>query len=195
MANIEVTDVSFVDSWAPDSLQSVDVKIDNHEAVGPVGWGPVACPDSGLVNDGHMTDVTLRIRSSQGIVVWEGTKGQCVPVERPSTSLGPNATVSFEPRIATPGEYTVQAEVQVRGDNGNDTSDLYPLVVEDSGATVPPQGDDRDAGLLPGAEAPDLSQAGPDWMDEAAWLVAALIVVVMLGQLFDVEIPAGGATS
>jgi len=155
VANIEITGVDLANSWAPGATQSVDIHIDNHESVGPVGWGPVTCGD-GWVNNGHMVDVTLRIRNSTtGTVVFEETKGECIPVERPSTAFGPNATVSFEPSVSETGTYTVRADLQARGNNGTDQSDTYPLRVEDGGADLPPSGDERGAGLLPGVDTPD----------------------------------------
>lgn len=155
MANIEITGVDLANSWAPGATQSVDVHVDNHESVGPVGWGPVVCPSDGIVNDGHMVDVTLRIRNSTtGTVVFEKTKGECIPVERPSTAFASNATVSFSPSVSSEGSYTVRASLQVRGNNGTDQSDTYPLRVEEGGATVPPSGDERGGGLLPGVDAP-----------------------------------------
>lgn len=156
MANIEITGVDLVSSWAPGMTQSVDVHIDNHETVGPVGWGPVVCDSDGIVNDGHKADITLRIRdSTTGTVVWEATKSECIPVERPSTSFGPNATVSFAPSVSDSGSYTVRVDLQVLGNNGNDQSDTYPLQVEQGGATAPPDGDEHGAGLLPGVDTPD----------------------------------------
>jgi len=154
VANIEITGVDLANSWAPGATQSVDVHVDNHESVGPAGWGPVTCGD-GWVNNGHMVDVTLTIRDSTTGVVVEETKGECIPVERPSTSFSPNATVSFSPSVSETGTYTVRAELQVRGNNGTDQSDTYPLRVEEGGRMVPPSGDERGGGLLPGVDAPD----------------------------------------
>jgi hypothetical protein len=155
VANIEITGVDLLTSWAPGATQSVDVHVDNHETVGPVGWGPVVCDSDGIVNDGHKVEVTLRIRdSTTGTVVWEATKSECIPVERPSTSFGPNATLSFAPSVTESGSYTVRANLQVLGNNGGDQSDTYPLQVEQGGATAPPDGDERGAGLLPGVDAP-----------------------------------------
>ncbi|WP_251327919.1 hypothetical protein [Haloplanus pelagicus] len=152
MANIEITAVEMTNSWATGVPQSVDVKIDNHESMGPAGWGPVVCPSDGIWNAGHMTDVSLRIEDADtGAVVWSATKPTCIPVERPSTSLGANAIVHFEPSVDSSGNYVVSAEVQVRGDNGKDTSDLYPLTVGSGGSDLPPNGDERGAGLFPGA--------------------------------------------
>ncbi|MFD1632280.1 hypothetical protein ACOZ4L_05745 [Haloplanus ruber] len=154
MANIPITAVEFADTWAPGTIQSVDVKIDNKETTGPAGWGPAVCPSDGIWNDAHMTDVTLRIETATGETVYEETKGECIPAERPSTAAGPNATVHFEPSISDPGEYAVVAEVQVRGGNGFDRSDRYPLTVGSGGATQPPEGGERGAGLFPGADVP-----------------------------------------
>jgi len=155
VANIEITAVEMADTWATGASQSVDVKIDNHESVGPVGWGPVVCSSDGIWNTGHMSDVILRIEDADtGTVVWEASKGKCIPVERPSTSLGANATVHFEPSVDSAGTYVVTAEVQVRGDNGTDTSDRYPLTVGAGGSDLPPSGDERGAGLFPGADVP-----------------------------------------
>jgi hypothetical protein len=189
MANIEITAVEFAESWAPGSSQSVDVKIDNHETVGPIGWGDVVCPSDGTVNDGHMTDVTLRIEdATTGVSVYEETKGECVPVERPSTSFGPNATVHFSPSISTAGDYVVRATLQVRGNNGSDTSDSYPLTVGSGGADTPQPGDDRDAGLLPGSglddAVDDVGGVADDPLgaavDNPAVAAAALLVLLIV---------------
>jgi hypothetical protein len=182
MANVEITAVDFAGPWSPGAMQSVDVAIDNKETVGPAGWGPVACSSDGLVNDGHMTDVTLRIEdAATGVAAYEETKGECIPVERPSTAFGPNATVHFSPSLPA-GEYVVRAELQVRGDNGTDRSDSHPLTVEAGGATQPPDGEDGRGGLLPGvgdgSDGIDLSDPLGSAADNPA--IAAVGVILML---------------
>ncbi|AXG09474.1 hypothetical protein [Haloplanus rubicundus] len=185
MADIPITSVEFADSWAPGTIQSVDVKIDNKETMAPAGWGPAVCSSDGIWNSGHMTDVTLIIEDPSGAVVWERTKGECIPAERPTTAGGPNATVHFEPSISTAGEYAVIAEVQVRGNNGFDRSDRYPLTVGSGGLTTPPAGDDRDAGLFPdsGLEdvADDVSDAASNPIGAAVDNPALAAGAVLLG--------------
>jgi len=190
MANIEITAVEFADSWAPGATQSVDVRIDNHESLGPAGWGPVVCGSDGLVNSGHMTDVTLRIESAGGTTVYEETKGECVPVERPSTAGGPNATVHFEPAVSV-GDYNVSAELQVRGNNGFDSSDLYPLTVSESGSETPPEGDTGGGGLWSGS--PDIDPSDPvGSISDNPMLAAAaaLAVLVLLSSYADLAASA-----
>jgi hypothetical protein len=182
MADVRITAVETADSWAPGTTHSVDVKIDNKETVGPVGWGSVVCPSDGFVNDGHMTDVTLRIRSAAGGVVYERTKGECIPVERPSTSFGPNATIHFEASIPSSGNYTIEAELQVRGDNGSDQSDTYPLTVGSGGSETPQDGDTGGAGLFPdvGESVDPSDPLGTLTSNPALAAVAALAVLVLL---------------
>ena len=184
MANIEITAVEMSNSWAPGAPQSIDVKIDNHESLGPIGWGPVVCPSDGSVNSGHMTDVSLSIvEATSGVEVWSETKGECIPVERPSTSFGANAMVHFEPTVTAPGDYVVTAEVAVRGDNGTDTSDRYPLTVGSSGSDLPPSGDERGAGPFPGVDVPvDEILADPigAMTDNPALALGAVLVLLIV---------------
>jgi hypothetical protein len=121
-----------------------------------------------------------------------------VPVERPSTSFGPNATVHFGVSIPNPGEYTIEAEVQVRGDNGSDTSDLYPLTVAESGSSTPEDGDDRGAGIIPdpggGDVAEDLAEdpLGTALDSPAISVGVVLVVLVLLSSYADLAASLAG---
>ncbi|QIO23716.1 hypothetical protein [Haloarcula sp. JP-L23] len=164
MADIRVRYVDYRDEQAANQPFPVEVGINNLETVGPVGWGPVVCPDSGAVNNGHMTDVTLTIRDSTGSVVETLEEPLCVPVNRPSLVGQANATAEFQPSLP-PGEYTVTAEVAVRGNNGTDTSQPQSLTVSEGTDSLP--GGDADRGFWqdPG---PDGNDGGTDGSDPFA---------------------------
>lgn len=163
MADIRVRYVDYADEQAANQPFPVEVGINNNETVGPIGWGPVVCPDSGAVNSGHMTDVTLTVRDSNGSPVETYEEGLCVPVNRPSEFGSANAVAEFTVSLP-PGDYTLAAEVQVRGDNGHDSAQPKQLTVTDGTDSL--DGGDADRGWWtdPGPEGgddPDSNPANP----------------------------------
>ncbi|MFC7204722.1 hypothetical protein ACFQJC_14475 [Haloferax namakaokahaiae] len=189
MADVRIAGVEFDNPGFSGSPTSVTVKVNNRELMGPVGFGEVTCA-GGLTNDGHAVEVTLTIKDAlTGTPVWSRTKDGCARAEDWDNTL----RLEFLP-VLDAGDYTLQASLQVKGDNGSDTGSVRSLTVTGDAADVPgsdTSGSSFDFSQWTGSADGDGNSDGPSFNFDplgdlpSGNVVLAVIVLLLLAWLAD----------
>jgi len=198
MANVSISRIEFDSDQAAHTPFPVTVYVDNMETVGPFS-GPAVCPGNDSLmpgSAGHHADVTLEIRTPDGLIAWQETKEACIPIEGQDNLFGANTDVEFNPSLS-PGDYSATATVQVKGDNGSDTEGPRSLSVGDTGDLNSGDGAPgglpwSDGGAAGNQMLTDLANLGPEWLDEGLVVVGLIVVLVLLAPYADLANTAAG---